>query len=129
MAVYTRRKFLGIGSTMVGSLTAGCMEFVGRGTGMSAVIVRNGTTSPKTVEISIVRTSDGETKVDTSLTLASAETHTFDEGVVLLMNEEYTVTASILNGVTETYEWSDVKSPLQVIVTDSDNVLFAKTVG
>jgi hypothetical protein len=128
----SRRGTLAAAAAVAGVATVpGCAALWDQ-TGATDVVVDNAATGPRTV--TVVITPDGAEEPHTSRTLALDPGETVDpvNRSKLPTNDGYTVEASVEDGPSETFEWSDPTldlAPLWVRVDDAGTVTFLLQAG
>ncbi|ERJ07016.1 TAT pathway signal sequence protein [Halorhabdus tiamatea SARL4B] len=127
-----RRTFLS-GAAATGAVaTAGC-SFLWDQPGATDVILYSGASQPRTVTVSITRSAGNEgTVVDRTMTVDPGETVDPVNQSKLPLGRPYTVTVTVENGGSETFNWEspDIElAPLYIFIDDTANVDFLLQTG
>lgn len=99
--------------------------------GATDIILHNGATNRRTIDVTVRTRSDDSTEIDTSVELESNARHTINNKVLMGNNYDVEVTftdeADGSSPYTETQEWNNAGKPLHIIVREQ--IVFAVQVG
>jgi len=111
----SRRRLIGTIVPTVATI-AGCLSM--GGSGATSVYLVNETTSTKHVTVTVEKSSDHTTRINTTQTIKGGEHQNLTTQTMVVMHHTYTVTVTV-DGSTHTYTWKDAVQSLYITIQES----------